>query len=287
MKKQKRNPEPVAEALAIAVPADRAWQALTTPGVLGDLVMGHVEMDWRPGRPFLWNWSVWAAAAPRKGQPGQFTWRGRVLDAVPGAALVLGGPGEVTASLTVKGQGQASLVTVVQGDSPGVDLELYRHGWADFLLKLKTLLEQPPAEDALFVRTLMRATPRQVIQAWISPTAMSSILPGRAKIQPRQSGSYAWQRKSGLEKGVFLEITRGHRVAFTWEAGEAAGRAGRTSEVRISAEQTPYGALVSLEQSGAAAVGRGLAVQRRAWAHLLERMRVYFHFGRKIASRNG
>jgi uncharacterized protein YndB with AHSA1/START domain len=280
--KKKRKQEPIVEVLAISVPAERVWHALTTPSLLGDLIMGHVEMDWRPGRPFQWNWSVWAAAAPGRVQAGQFTWRGRILDSVPGSTLVLGGPGESTATLTLKGQAEASLVTVVQGETPGVDLERYRHDWADFLLKLKTLLEQPPAEDAIFVRTLMRATPQQVIQAWTNARAMSALLPGRAEVQARKNGQYVWLRKSGMEKGVFLEIVKGRRVAFTWEAGEAAGRAGRISEVRVNAEQTPYGVLVSLEQSGAAAVGRGLAVQRRAWAHLLERMRVFFHFGKKI-----
>jgi len=51
--------------------------------------------------------------------------------------------------------------------------------------------------------------------------------------------------------------------------------------VRLSAEKTPYGGLVALEHLGARPAQRPL---ERRWAHLLERLRVYFHYGRKIRS---
>jgi uncharacterized protein YndB with AHSA1/START domain len=281
---KKRPPEPIVEALAIAVPPERAWEALTSPRVLGDLVMGHVEMDTKPGRRFSWHWGVWEAAAPGKSDARAFTWRGTVLDAVPGSTLVLGGAGESTVVFTVKGGSGASLVTVVQGDVPrGFDLEEYRYGWADFLLRLKTHLERPPYSDTVFLRTLVRGTPAQILSAWLSPAAMSKLLPGRARMQARTGGRFEWQLKAPQETkftGAFLEIAKPRRVAFTFEAG------GKPCEVRLSAERTPYGTLVSLEQLGTANVaGRHEHPEgsgRRFWAHLLERLRVYFFYGRKI-----
>jgi uncharacterized protein YndB with AHSA1/START domain len=276
-KKKAKSPEPIVESLAIAVSPARAWEAITSPRILGDVVMGHVEIDPVPGKPFVWQWGVWMKSAPRA-DADAYTWRGQVLDAVPGSTLVLGGAGQSLAILTVKGEGDASLVTVAQGDVPkGYDFEAYRRGWADFLLKLKTLLERPPYQNEVFLRTLVNATPSQVIAAWLSPSAMSKLLPGKAKIQAKPGGAYEWQRKDrpgAKESGRFLEINKGHRISFTWGAGA------KPREVRISAEKTPYGTLVSLEQIGTTSGFH--EADRRMWAHLLERLQVYFYYGKKI-----
>lgn len=275
---KKAPPEPIVEALAVAVPPERAWESLTSPRVLGDIVMGHVEMDSRPGRPFVWHWGVWAKAAPAKVAQKEFSWRGQVLDAVPHSTLVLGGAGESVVTLTVKGEGGASLVTVVQGDVPkGAHLEDYRQGWADFLLKLKTLLERRPDAGSIYLRALLRATPAQVLQSWLSATAMSKLLPGKAKVQAKKGGRFEWVWKEpagAKNSGRFIEIEKGHhRLAFTWDATDP------PTEVRLAVEKTPYGALVALEHLGAKPWQRPL---ERRWAHLLERMRVYFHYGKKI-----
>ncbi len=279
----KKPPAPIVESLAISVSVSRAWEALTSPRLLGDLVMGHVEMDSRPGRPFVWHWGVWAKAAPRG--RGEFAWRGTILDAVPGSTLVLGGGG-LAVVFTVKGEGDSSLVTVVQGSAPpGAKLEDYQYGWADFLLRLKTRLERPAQSDSIYLRTLVRATPAEIIRAWLSPVAMSKILPGKAKMRPRLRGRFEWQWKDPKGKkdfGAFLEIEKGQRVSFTWEATAP------PSEVRLAANRTPYGALVSLEHLGLSsrrASGSSLTGSRsygRMWAHLLERLRVYFYYGKKI-----
>jgi uncharacterized protein YndB with AHSA1/START domain len=272
---KKTAPEPIVEALAIAVPPEQAWEALTGSRLLGDIVMGHVEMDWRPGRPFTWHWGMWEKAAPRA-RPGEFTWKGTVLDAVPGSTLVLGGAGQSLAVLTVKGEGGASLVTVVQADAPKpFDLEEYRYGWADFLLKLKTLLERPPGAANTYLRTLVRATPAEILRAWLSPAAMSKILPGKVKLQAKTGGRFewAWKHDGAMNSGRFLEIEKGRRISFTWEGTHA------PSEVRLSAERTPYGALVALEHLG---VAPARTHNERRWAHLLERLRAYFFFGKKI-----
>jgi len=275
------------ESLAIAVPAGRAWEALTSPRVLGDLLMGHVEMDTRPGRPFVWQWGVWARAAPRG--RGDFTWRGTVLDAVPGPTLILGGAG-LTVVFTAKGEGNSSLLTVVQGSAPpGAKLEDYRYGWADFLLRLKTLLEPPAQPDAIYLRTLVRATPAEIIRAWLSSRAMSQILPGNAKIRPQAGGRFEWQWKDaeGVKvSGAFLEIQKNHWVSFTWETTTP------PSEVRLAADRAPYGTLVSLVHLSAAllrnstssgqAAGAGRRSYERMWAHLLERLRAYFYYDKKI-----
>lgn len=277
MAKKTKAPEPIVESLAISVPPVRAWEALTSPQVLGDVVMGHVEIDPRPGKPFVWQWGVWMKSAPRADKQA-YTWRGQVLDAVPGSTLVLGGAGQSTAVLTVKGEGEASLVGVVQPGVPkGADLEGYRRGWADFLIKLKTLLERPPYHDEVFLRTLLKATPAQVTAAWLSASAMGKLLPGRAKIQAKPGGSYEWERKArqgSKETGRFIEIVKGHRISFTWGAGS------KPREVRLSAEKTPYGALVSLEQIGTSSGFH--ESDRRMWAHLLERLQVYFYYDKKI-----
>jgi len=272
----KRQPVgPIVESLAVAVPPARAWEALTSPRFIGDITMGHVEMDARPGKPFVWQWGVWATAAPGK---GRHEWRGTVLDVVPGSTLVLGGGG-MTAVLTVKGEGASALITVVHASpAAGPPAEDYQYGWADFLLRVKTLLEPHPSGDALYLRTLLRATPAEVLRAWTSATAMGKVLPGKARIQAKMGGRFewAWKRQPGAKNsGRFLEIVKDHRVSFTWEGG------GLASEVRLSAEKTPYGALVSLEHVQLPPGSPRREVERM-WAHLLERLRVYFYHGKKI-----
>lgn len=266
---KKAPPEPVVEALAIAVPPERAWEALTSWRVLGDIVMGHVEMDSRPGRPFAWHWGVWEKCAPGK---TTHAWRGTILDAVPGSTLVLSGEGE-TSVLTVKGEGGASLVTIVHA-SAARPREDFQYGWADFLLKLKTLLERNPVSNAIYLRTLVRAKPAEVLRAWLSPAAMSKILPAQVRIQARPGGRFEWVSKGGgKDSGRFLEIAKGHRVVFTWEGTNP------PSEVRLFADTTPYGALVALEHLG---VAPGRSPLERHWAHLLERLRAYFYYGKRI-----
>jgi uncharacterized protein YndB with AHSA1/START domain len=109
-------------------------------------------------------------------------------------------------------------------------------------------------------------------------------LPGRAKITAKKGGRFQWDwnEPEGLAaSGTFLEIAPRHRASFTWETPNQ-----RTvpSEVIFAAEATPYGALVSLEHRGGA---RGFAQQEfaRLWPRLLERLRAYFLFGRKIRVR--
>lgn len=273
-KKKPKSPEPIVEALAIAAPPDAVWAALTNPRTLGDIVMGHVEMDAKPARPFHWPWSVWAASAPVKGDAA---WRGLVLDVVPGAVLVLSGEG-VTVTFTVKGERGSSLVTLIQSSfPPGASREDFQYGWADFLFKLKTLLEHAPLEDAIFVRSLVRAKPAEIMKAWLSPAAMSKIVPGKVKIEAKSGGQYEWKRKDSVVSGTFLEIARNRNLSFTWQ-GEGLARPG---EVRLSAESTPYGAMVALEMRAADTI-RHLEHHRRFWAHLLERVRVYFYYGKKI-----
>jgi uncharacterized protein YndB with AHSA1/START domain len=277
------KPQPVVESLAIAVPPARAWEALTSPAVIGQITMGHVEMDPRPGRPFLWRWNVWAQAAPVK---ESHAWQGTVLDAVPGSTLVLHG-GSSTAILTVKGEGAASLVTVVHVTSSANVAEDYRYAWADFLLRLKTLLERPATGDSIYLRTLVRGRPDEIIRAWLSPAAMNKLLPGKAKIEPRAGGRFewAWKDPAGVkDSGTFIEIVKGRRVSFSWMGTL------KPSEVRLSAEQTPYGAMVALEHLGVSPhathgpPGRGRQSFGRMWAHLLERLRCYFYFDKKIRS---
>jgi uncharacterized protein YndB with AHSA1/START domain len=288
MAKKKKPAEPIVEQLAIALPPAAMWEALTSPRILGDVVLGHVQMDPRPGRPFVWSWRVWEKAAPGRIRPQDCNWRGRVLDVVPGSTLVLGGAGESTATLTVKGEGAASLVTVVQADVPhGADLEEYREGWTDFLLKLKTRLEPPAMPEAVYRRALIPAAPNDVLRAALSASAMAKLLPGKAKIAARPGGRFEWQWKhSGARAaGKILEFEKGHRLALSWEATAPA------SEVRLSAVRMPAGSVVSLEHLGLfsgrfRAVGEAPARDRagyyRLWAHLLERMRAYFHFGKRI-----
>ncbi|HWQ03199.1 MAG TPA: SRPBCC family protein [Candidatus Nitrosotenuis sp.] len=279
---------PIVESLAIGVPTETLWAAITSPRVIGDIVMGHVEIHAKPGEPFTWEWGVWKKAAPGK---GSHAWRGTVLDAVPGSTLVLGSD-DAAVTLTVKGQGSAALITVVHAASRA-PAEDYQYGWADFLLKLKTLLERNPAASSLYLRTLVRAKPAEVLRAWTSAAVMSKLLPGKAKIQPRPGGAFDWRwsEPEGLAAtGTILEIVKGHRVAFTWRAGMLAGKGNKSvlvspqqrfDEVRLAAEETPYGALVSLEHTGLPP-GRLREQRERMWAHLLERMRVYFYFGKKI-----
>jgi len=275
------KPEPIVESLVLGVPPARAWEALTSPAVIGQIVLGHVEMDSRPGRPFLWRWDVWSQASPEK-RSGR--WAGTVVDAVPGSTLVLHG-GSSTTTLTVKGEGEASLVTVVHVTFSTHAAEEYRYGWADFLLRLKTLLERPATGESIYLRTLVRAKPDEIIRAWLTAATMSKLLPGKAKIEPRAGGHFewAWARPEGImDSGIFIEIVKGHRVAFSWMGTP------KPSEVRLSAEQTPYGAMVSLEHLGVSPhathgpPGRGRQSYGRMWSHLLERMRCYFYCGKKI-----
>ena len=276
---KKKLPEPVVESLAVAVPPERAWEALTSARVMGDIVMGHVEMDTRPGHSFVWDWGVWAKCAPGR---ADYAWRGTILDSVPGSTLVLSG-GPMTAVFTVKGARDSSLITVVQPSiPPRTKIEDFQHGWADFLLKLKTLLERPAHAENTYWRALVRAKPAEILRAWLSPTAVSKILPGKAKIQAKPGGRFEWRWKhpeGAVDSGTLLEIVKGHRVSATWESTKP------PSEVRFAAEQTPYGALVSLEHMGVhhdLLAGPERGSYGRMWSHLLERLRVYFFYGKKI-----
>jgi uncharacterized protein YndB with AHSA1/START domain len=178
----------------------------------------------------------------------------------------------------VKGERGSALVTLIQSSfPPGAAREDYQYGWADFLFKLKTLLEHAPVEDALFVRSLVRGKPAEIIRAWLSPAAMSRIVPAKVKIAAKPGGAYEWKGQDGSISGKFIEIAKNHRVVFTW-MGEGLNRPG---EVRFCAEPTPYGAMVALELRAADTI-RHLEHHRRLWAHLLERLRVYFYYDKKI-----
>ena len=267
-------------SLAIAVPPERVWRALTTPRELGRLILGWVEMEAKPGREFQWRWTVWQDSAPRK---GDFAWHGRVLDVVPGSTLVLGGNEVVV--FTVKGEGGATLVTVSQGGGdPGTRIEEYRHGWEDFLIKLKTALETETARDELLLRTLVRAKSDALYRAWLTASTMSKLLPGQCKITGRQGERFEWQwklppwrgRRAG---GVFLELEKGKRISFTWEA------TGFPTEVALGFQPVADGTLLSLHHTGFGGRERLRQEHLALWSRLLERARCYFYFGKKIRTK--
>lgn len=268
--------EPIVESLVVLRPVPRVWAALTSPRDLAVLLLGRVEMRAEPGAPLRWQWGVWEKVAPRR--RGGYTWEGKVLDAVPGAALVLGPDPVVT--FTVKGEGDATLVTVTQGALPsGEKTEDYEYGWADFLLRLKTHLETERQEREVLVRVLVRGTPKQVYRAWLNPKALAKLLPGKARVQARVGGRFSWQHKLGkhVHTGVFLELLKERRITFTWESTAPA------SEVALEAQPMPYGTLVSAHHSGLLAMKPGqLFSQRMYWLRLLERLRCYSYFQGKI-----
>ncbi|MFQ5724591.1 MAG: SRPBCC family protein, partial [Terriglobia bacterium] len=252
----------------------------------GQLLLGRVEMGAQPGARLVWQWGVWEKLAPGR---RRYTWEGAVLEVVPGSTLVLGpapklrggagAPPVVT--LTVKGQRGAALVTVVQGAParPGEKLEDYEHGWADFLLKLKTQLETENLEGEVLCRALVHATPAQVYRAWLSPAALAKLLPGKAKVQAKVGGRFSWRHKVGKHEhtGAFLELKKNRRIHFTWETTDPA------SEVALEAQPAPYGTLVSVHHTGLLGRNRGqLFGQRMFWQRLLERLRCYLSFKGKV-----
>ncbi|MFQ5817276.1 MAG: SRPBCC family protein [Terriglobia bacterium] len=287
---RKKRESVIVESLAIAVPAARVWRALTSPRDLAQLLLGKVEMAATPGASFRWQWSVWESVAPRR---GHCTWQGRVLDCVPGSTLVLGPPAgragpEPVVTFTVKGEGPSALVTLVQGAlaAGGAKLEDYEYGWADFLLRLKTLLETEHTQNEVLLRALMRATPQQVYRAWLSPPTLAKLIPGKAKVNARVGGRFAWQHKLGkhVHQGTFLELAKNRMIAFSWES--PAGQP--PSEVRIGMSAAPYGTLVSVHHSGLVRLSPGqLFSQRTFWNRLLERLRCYFYFKGKIRWHRG
>ncbi|MBI2956595.1 MAG: SRPBCC domain-containing protein [Acidobacteria bacterium] len=173
-----KKPGSIVQTLAVLVPPERAWRALTSARELGWLLVGRVEMGAEPGARFRWHWGAWEKAAPRR--PSGSAWEGTVLDAVPGSTLVLG-PEPLT-TLTVKGQAGATLVTVAQAVPPQQKAEEFEYGWADFLLRLKTLLETEQLEREILVRALVRATPAQIYRAWLAPKALATAAwPGQSE----------------------------------------------------------------------------------------------------------
>ncbi|MFQ5927414.1 MAG: SRPBCC family protein [Terriglobia bacterium] len=284
-----RREPAIVESLAIEVPPERAWRALTSPRDLAQLVLGRVEMGATPGAGFRWQWGVWETVAPKLRGRGHYTWQGQVLDCVPGSTLVLGSEPVVT--FTVKGEGASALVTVVQGSAPaGAKLEDYEYGWADFLLRLKTLLETEHTQNEVLLRALMRATPQQVYRAWLSPRVLAKLIPGKAKLRARVGGRFTWQHKHGqhVHQGTFLELARNRTLAFSWESSEGPKlRLGQlASEVRIGMHRAPYGTLVSVHHTGLLRMNPGqLFAQRTFWNRLLERLRCYFYFKGKIRAR--
>lgn len=278
----RKEEKPVVESLAVLAPAERVWAALTGPRDLGLITLGRVELKPEPGAAFSWQWGVWEKVAPGA-KPGRFTWRGTVLDVVPGSTLVLGSP---VVTLTVKGQGGAALATVVQGAArPGEKLEDYAQGWADFLLKLKTLLETERWEREVLARALVRATPAEVYRLWLNPQALAQLLPGKATVKAKAGGRFSWQHRLARQAhtGTFLELHRNKRISFTWEAPEGSGRP--ASEAALEAQPTPYGTLVSVHHTGLLGLSREqLFSQRMFWLRLLERLRAYCWFQGKIKS---
>lgn len=269
--------EAIVESLAVLRPVERVWAALTSPRDLGLLLLGRVEMRAEPGAPFrIAEWGVWEKVAPRR--KGGYTWEGKVLDVVPGSTLVIGP--EPLVVFTVKGQGEATLVTVAQGaPRPPQKAEDYEYGWADFLLRLKTNLETEHSEREVLARALVRAKPAQIYRAWLSPKAMAKILPGKARVQAKVGGRFSWQHKRSVHAhtGTLLELRKDRRVNFTWEATNPA------SEVAMEAQPMPYGTLVSVHHSGLVRLNPGqLFSQRMYWWRLLERLRCYFYFKGKI-----
>lgn len=270
------KPESVVNlSLAISVPAERAWRALTTPRELGRLIVGWVDMEAKPNCEFRWQWSVWQESAPKK---GDYVWRGRVLDVVPGSTLVLGANELVV--FTVKGEGDAALVTISQGGhGPGVRIEDYRHGWEDFLIKLKTQLETETNRDDLLLRAILRAKPADVYRAWLTPASMTKLLPGKCKIAPRSGQRFEWKWKretARQDRGVFLALEKAKQVSFTWEA------TGFPTEVTVGLELVEDGTLVSLHHTGFGSRERLRQEHLALWSRLLERLRCYFHFGKRI-----
>jgi uncharacterized protein YndB with AHSA1/START domain len=271
-----KSREPVLESLAVLRPAERVWAALTSSRDLTMLLLGRVEMTAEPGAPLLWQWGVWEKTAPRR--KGGYTWIGKVLDVVPGSTLVLGPDPVVT--FTVKGQRDATLVTVVQGaPPPGQKTEDYEYGWADFLLRFKTHLETEDMHREVLARALVRAKPQQVYKALLDPRALAKILPGKAKLKAKVGERFSWQQKKSKHPhtGVFLELSKHRRVSFTWERTEP------RSEVRLEAQPMPYGTLVSAHHTGLQGLTREqLFSQKMYWLRLLERLRCYFYFKGKI-----
>jgi uncharacterized protein YndB with AHSA1/START domain len=243
---------PIVEALAIGAPVERVWQALTSPRDLELLTLGRVTMDPKPGAPFQWHWGIWEQVAPA-GKKSSFVWKGTVLDVVPGSTLVLGPYPLVT--ITVIGEGDSSLVTVVQAPPAGGDSEDYEEGWADFLLKLKTQLETRHWEREILARSLVSATPAKTLGSLLDDKAMKKILPGKTKTAARVGKEFSWEpaRTGQRITGKFLEVRKGRRLNFTWQV---AGAASSSSVVAIEALPMPYGTLVSVHHIGLAAAAR-------------------------------
>lgn len=276
-----KAPAPIVEALAIAAPVERVWQALTTPRELERITLGRVVMSAKPGAPFQWHWGIWEKVAPA-GKKTSFVWKGTVLDVVPGSTLVLGPYPLVT--ITVIGEGGSSLVTVVQAPPAGGDLEDYEEGWADFLLKLKTLLETRHWEREILARSLVSATPAKTLGSLLDDKAMKKILPGKTKTTARVGQEFSWEPAQTGQRitGKFLEVRKGRRLNFTWNV---AGAASSSSVVSLEALPMSYGTLVSVHHIGLGRLSRKqLFEQQMFWLRLLGRLRCYHFFGGKITA---
>jgi len=272
----RRKEEAIVQSLAVLRPVERVWGALTSPRDLGLLLLGRVEMRAEPGAALRWPWGVWEKVAPKR--KGGYTWEGKVLDVVPGSTLVLG-PAPLVV-FTVKGEGEAALVTVAQGaPRPPEKAEDYEYGWADFLLRLKTNLETERTEREVLARTLVRAKPVEIYRGLLNPKALAKILPGKATVRAKAGGRFSWQHKRSVHAhtGVFLELRKDRRIRFSWESTSPA------SEVAIEAQPMPYGTLVAVHHTGLLRMNAGqLFSQRMYWWRLLERLRCYFYFKGKI-----
>lgn len=273
----RRKEEAIVESLAVLRPVERVWTALTSPRELGLLLLGRVEMRAEPGAPLrIAEWGVWEKVAPKR--KGGYTWEGKVLDVVPGSTLVLGP--EPLVVFTVKGEGEATLVTVAQGaPRPPQKAEDYEYGWADFLLRLKTNLETEHALSDVLARALVRAKPAAIYRGLLSAKALAKILPGKAKVQAKAGGRFSWQHKRSVHAhtGAILELRKDRRISFSWESTNPA------SEVAVEAQPMSYGTLVSVHHTGLLRLNPGqLFSQRMYWWRLLERLRCYFYFKGRI-----
>jgi len=126
---------------------------------------------------------------------------------------------------------------------------------------------------------IIEADPETVFEFLIAPALMAEWFGIRHVLEPRVGGKFEVEVSSGnIATGVFTEVVRGRRVAFTWgwQSGDAALSALRpgTSRVQIDLEPHEKGTLLRLTHTGLPKNLENIHAER--WGFYLDRLAARF-----------
>ncbi len=126
--------------------------------------------------------------------------------------------------------------------------------------------------DSVKLSAVLRATPQQVYEAWLSSREHTAFTGDAAAIDPKVGGEYT--AGSGYIHGVTLELEPYRHIVQSWHSTDFPDDA-EDSRLEITLEETPRGTRLTLAHTNIPD-GQG-TMYRDGWREFyLTPMRVYF-----------